>query len=81
MSLLPFDRFFHAFTGNSPYDYQCRLACGSQANSDKLETLRNGVSCQSQLINIPTGLGKTAAVVLAWFWNREGQSDESTRTK
>ena len=26
--------------------------------------------CRSQLINIPTGLGKTAAVVLAWLWNR-----------
>jgi CRISPR-associated endonuclease/helicase Cas3 len=32
--------------------------------------LQNGTSCQSQLINIPTGLGKTAAVVLAWLWNR-----------
>ena len=27
-------------------------------------------ACRSQLINIPTGLGKTAAVVLAWLWNR-----------
>jgi len=26
--------------------------------------------CRSQLINIPTGLGKTAAVVMAWLWNR-----------
>ncbi len=34
------------------------------------EWLSNGVRCQSQLINIPTGLGKTAAVVLAWLWNR-----------
>ena len=26
--------------------------------------------CHSQIINVPTGLGKTAAVVLAWLWNR-----------
>jgi CRISPR-associated endonuclease/helicase Cas3 len=32
--------------------------------------LQEGSDCQSQLINIPTGLGKTAAVVLAWLWNR-----------
>ena len=29
-----------------------------------------GATCQSQLISIPTGLGKTAAVVLSWLWNR-----------
>jgi hypothetical protein len=27
-------------------------------------------ACHSQQINIPTGLGKTAAVVLAWLFNR-----------
>ena len=41
--------FFQQATGNPPYDYQCRLAEGP---------------CESRLINIPTGLGKTAAVVL-----------------
>ena len=51
--------FFYAATGNVPYDYQCRLAGGD-----------SGTACRSQLINIPTGLGKTAAVVLAWLWNR-----------
>src|SRR5207247_4060401 len=30
----------------------------------------HGPSGPSQLINVPTGLGKTAAVVLAWLWNR-----------
>lgn len=65
-----FDQFFHKATGNRPYDYQCRLACGSDAVSIKPELLKTGTSCQSQLINIPTGLGKTAAVVLAWLWNR-----------
>ena len=55
-----FDAFFQAATGGyAPYDYQRRLAGGDV-----------GANCQSQLINIPTGLGKTAAVVLAWLWNR-----------
>ena len=54
-----FDNFFHAATGNTPYDYQRRLAGGDA-----------GTPCASQLISIPTGLGKTAAVVLAWLWNR-----------
>ena len=53
-----FDRFFQAATGHCPYDYQRRLAGPDPA------------ACQSRLIHIPTGLGKTAAVVLAWLWNR-----------
>ncbi|MGA2247670.1 MAG: DEAD/DEAH box helicase, partial [Verrucomicrobiota bacterium] len=52
---MTFPVFFHDATGNEPYDYQVRLARGE---------------CVSRLINIPTGLGKTAAVVLAWLWNR-----------
>ena len=39
----------------SPYDYQIRLATGTQL---------------PELLNIPTGLGKTAAVVFAWIWRR-----------
>jgi CRISPR-associated endonuclease/helicase Cas3 len=56
-----FDDFFQSTTGHceGPFDYQCRLAGGD-----------SGTVCRSQLINIPTGLGKTAAVVLAWLWNR-----------
>jgi CRISPR-associated endonuclease/helicase Cas3 len=65
MSSCPkFDSFFISATSTPtekriPYDYQRRLAGGD-----------NGVRCESQLISIPTGLGKTAAVVLAWLWNR-----------
>lgn len=70
MSQPQFDTFFHTATCNSPYAYQCRLACGKEADPGKPETLQTGADCQSQLINIPTGLGKTAAVVLAWLWNR-----------
>jgi hypothetical protein len=48
--LMPsFRPFFEGATGNAPYDYQARLAGGD-----------DGVRCESQLISIPTGLGKTA---------------------
>src|SRR5947209_3160827 len=62
-----FSAMFHEATGFSPFDYQCRLACGERANADWLS---RGTTCASQLIGIPTGLGKTAAVVMAWVWNR-----------
>lgn len=68
-----FDSFFcSAFPkkGCEPYDYQRRLACGDRKDRSETEWLATGATCQSQLINIPTGLGKTAAVVLAWLWNR-----------
>lgn len=45
-----FNAFFRAATGNDPYAYQRRLARDTP-----------GRPCESQLINIPTGLGKTAA--------------------
>lgn len=59
MSQRTFDSFFKDATGNLPYDYQRRLAGGDA-----------GRACESLLIDIPTGLGKTAAVALAWLWNR-----------
>jgi CRISPR-associated endonuclease/helicase Cas3 len=65
-------KFFQTARGDqqAPYAYQCRLACGPDARPEQPETLAGGAKCQSQLISIPTGLGKTAAVVLAWLWNR-----------
>lgn len=42
-----------------PYAYQQRLA---------------DEACISRLISVPTGLGKTAAVVLSWLWNRQQPS-------
>lgn len=59
VSHLPFNTFFQSATGNTPYDYQCRLAGND-----------SGTACHSQLINVPTGLGKTAVVILAWLLNR-----------
>src|ERR1035441_4800294 len=61
-----FEVFFKAASGYAPYDYHRRLAGGDV-----------GRPCESQLINVPTGLGKTAAVVLAWLWNRLAPSINS----
>src|ERR1700730_15723607 len=59
MSNDPRRKSFHAFfkqaTDVTAYPYQERLAL-----SEPLP----------QLLNIPTGLGKTAAVILAWIWRR-----------
>jgi CRISPR-associated endonuclease/helicase Cas3 len=65
-----FAEFFHTATGLSPYDYQRRLACGEREGRTEDEWLTSGTECHSRLIDIPTGLGKTAAVVMAWLWNR-----------
>ncbi|MEA3559390.1 MAG: CRISPR-associated helicase Cas3' [Candidatus Thermoplasmatota archaeon] len=60
-----YDEFFIKATGidKGPFDYQRRLAEG-----EKLP----------QLLDIPTGCGKTAAVVLSWLWRRR-YADEETR--
>ena len=50
-----FDAFFTSATDHFPYPYQRRLALDGQMPA---------------LVNIPTGLGKTAAVILAWLWRR-----------
>lgn len=72
MSTSSFDNFFSAATSSSgetrqPYDYQRRLACGDRGVRAEADWLADGRTCESQLISIPTGLGKTAAVVIAWL--------------
>jgi CRISPR-associated endonuclease/helicase Cas3 len=52
---MTYRQFFRAATGHDPYPYQRRLAEG-----DPLP----------QLPNIPTGCGKTAALVLGWLWRK-----------
>lgn len=47
-------------TAQSPYAYQCRLACGPDARPEQPESLAGGATCQSQLISIPTARGKSA---------------------
>ncbi|HAB15175.1 MAG TPA: hypothetical protein DCE44_01875, partial [Verrucomicrobiales bacterium] len=67
---MTYREFFQTARGDDqlPFAYQCRLAGGDEA--DPAGQFDHGTPCRSQLISIPTGLGKTAAVVLAWLWNR-----------
>ena len=74
-----YDSFFQAATGSTPYAYQRRLACGEPSQITDSASAMRGVPCTSRLISIPTGLGKTAAVVLAWLWNRVTHPDASHR--
>lgn len=61
---MTFEDFFKQATGieQGPYDYQRRLAEGAWPD----------------LLEIPTGLGKTAAVVLAWLYKRRIQQHADT---
>lgn len=51
--------FFHVATGVQPYDYQLDIATGGLPD----------------LLEVPTGAGKSAAVVLGWLWRRVGTPD------
>jgi len=69
-----FSRFFKNATGHPPYDWQGRLANGEGYQTNEPNT-HTGTDCRSRLIDIPTGLGKTGGVVLAWLWNRLGKDE------
>lgn len=60
--LLTFESLFDKATSRQPYPYQRRLA--EEAWPDVLD--------------VPTGLGKTAAVTLAWLWKRRYRHDPET---
>ncbi len=57
---LEFDLLFQKATTHRPYNYQRKLALG--------ETLPEAVV-------VPTGAGKTAAVIMAWIWRRRFASE------
>lgn len=62
-----FEEVFKTATKHPPYPYQARLATGAEL---------------SQFVDIPTGLGKTAAVVLSWVFRRrfsENMRDQTPR--
>lgn len=71
MKDLDFDDFFRRASAiqTGPFDYQRRLACGEKVDNGH-EWLRSSAPCDSRIISVPTGCGKTAAVVLTWLWNR-----------
>lgn len=55
--------FFRQLTGYAPFPYQFELSRGAWP----------------EVLDIPTGLGKTAAVIVAWLWKRLGQDAETGR--
>ena len=61
-----YDSFFQAAMGtnNSPYAYQEAFATNEDLPA---------------LVDIPTGLGKTAAVILGWIWRRRFHPDRRIR--
>ena len=65
---LGFDSFFRAATGHEkgypPYPFQKRFA-----TSESLP----------EILDIPTGMGKTDAVILGWLWRRRFDSREKIR--
>ncbi len=69
----------HDRDGLAPMLWQCRLACGEHADLGTPKSLESGVAYRSRLIDIPTGGGKTAGLILAWLWNRMVQNDEWPR--
>ena len=58
---MTYKQLFEKATTNTPFPYQERLATS--------ESLPN-------LLDIPTGAGKTAAIMLAWLWRRRFASAE-----
>jgi CRISPR-associated endonuclease/helicase Cas3 len=58
-----FKTFFTQATGCTPFPYQRRLA--------------DPTSGLPELLQVPTGTGKTAAGVLSWLWRREKQPAET----
>lgn len=55
-----FDKWFQRATGNKPFPYQGRFAEGREL---------------PQLVNIPTGCGKTAMAILGWLWRRRHENE------
>ncbi|ODA32152.1 type I-G CRISPR-associated helicase/endonuclease Cas3g [Planctopirus hydrillae] len=53
---MKFDSIFHIATGQKPYPYQERFA-----TADSLP----------ELLNVPTGVGKTATAILGWLYRRQ----------
>lgn len=63
--IVTFAEFFEQATGNAPYPYQTAFA---------------GMIDLPQLLNVPTGVGKTATAVLGWLYRRRN-ADLGTRKR
>jgi len=58
-----FVHWFQQATGNEPYPFQIRFACETAL---------------PELVDVPTGMGKTAMAMLGWLWRRRF-AEEKTR--
>lgn len=61
---MTYEAFFQTLTGRAPFPYQARL----------------GNAAWPELLDIPTGLGKTAAAIVAWLYKRlQGEAESGLR--
>jgi CRISPR-associated endonuclease/helicase Cas3 len=60
---MDYRQFFERAIGHVPFDYQERLA----------------LEPWPDLLNVPTGPGKTAGVMLAWVWKRMREDPDTPR--
>jgi len=60
-----FRELFKNATGHSPYPYQEKLAVSENF---------------PEIIEVPTGLGKTDAIILGWLWRRRFDPRDHVRT-
>ena len=69
MNRLDFTDFFREITGHEPRDYQVRLA----------ERLASGEPPSH--LSVPTGMGKTLAVLLGWLYALAQDADQASRRR
>ena len=69
MSRLDFTDFFREITGHEPRDYQVRLA----------ERLASGTPPSH--LSVPTGMGKTFAVLLGWLYALTQDAEQASRRR
>ncbi|RLF69413.1 MAG: CRISPR-associated helicase/endonuclease Cas3 [Thermoplasmata archaeon] len=62
---MEFEVMFEKAAGYKPFDYQKRLATEYEMPS---------------ILNVPTGMGKTAAAILGWLWRRRFAPDHIRET-
>jgi CRISPR-associated endonuclease/helicase Cas3 len=80
-----FTAWFHQATGHEPYPFQVRFACDPTLFQNPSPRLRGEGSGEGDasgaglLVDVPTGLGKTAMAVLGWLWRRRFHPDEAVR--
>ena len=60
-----FDNFFKKATNFEPYDFQRKFACDIEL---------------PDIINIPTGLGKTECMIIGWLWRKSSENRLQSNT-